>query len=234
MRGGCGQWRNVHADQENLAAFNDDVGFLDIHPARTNGLDLPAFEDNTGLILVFNEVVVKGFFVDRDAHAATDPLKSLFYRIQERRSRMALVEKTVLIEQSAERMFELVDRCEDYPAFLPWCSTTEVKFRDAVKTVATLHINFHAVKSCFTTENTKEFPTLMKIRLVDGPFRRLEGSWRFKVLAENACKIEFQLHYEFSSKLFEKVIGPVFSHIANSFVDAFVQRANQIYGADHG
>jgi hypothetical protein len=100
----------VHADQENLATFDDDVGLLDIHPARTNGLDLPAFEDNTGLILVFNEVVVKGFFVDRDAHAATDPLKSLFYRIQERRSRMALVEKTVLIEQSAERMFELVDR----------------------------------------------------------------------------------------------------------------------------
>ena len=147
---------------------------------------------------------------------------------------MALVEKTVLIEQSAERMFELVDRCEDYPAFLPWCSTTEVKFRDPTKTVATLHINFHSVKSCFTTENSKEFPTLMKIRLVDGPFRRLEGSWRFKVLAENACKIEFQLHYEFSSKLFEKVIGPVFSHIVNSFVDAFVQRANQVYGANNG
>ena len=147
---------------------------------------------------------------------------------------MALVEKTVLIEQSAERMFELVDHCEDYPAFLPWCSTTEVKFRDPTKTVATLHINFHSVKSCFTTENSKEFPTLMKIRLVDGPFRRLEGSWRFKVLAENACKIEFQLHYEFSSKLFEKVIGPVFSHIANSFVDAFVQRANKVYGANNG
>lgn len=146
---------------------------------------------------------------------------------------MALVEKTVLIEQSAERMFELVDRCEDYPVFLPWCSETEVKFRDALKTVATLHINYHSVKSCFTTENLKEYPKLMKIRLVDGPFRRLEGSWHFKPLAENACKIEFQLHYEFSSKLFEKVIGPVFSHIANSFVDAFVYRAAKVYGVSH-
>ena len=71
---------------------------------------------------------------------------------------MALVEKTVLIEQSAERMFELVDRCEDYPAFLPWCSKTEVKFRDAHKTVGTLHINYHSVKSSFTTENEKVFP----------------------------------------------------------------------------
>lgn len=147
---------------------------------------------------------------------------------------MALVEKTVLIEQSAERMFELVDRCEDYPAFLPWCSTTEVKFRDAHKTVGTLHINYHSVKSSFTTENEKVFPQSMLIRLVDGPFRRLEGSWYFKPLAENACKIEFRLHYEFSSKLFEKIIGPVFGHIANTFVDAFVRRAAQVYGASHG
>ncbi|MDD2740719.1 MAG: type II toxin-antitoxin system RatA family toxin [Rhodocyclaceae bacterium] len=147
---------------------------------------------------------------------------------------MAIVEKTVLIEQSATRMYELVDYCEDYPLFLPWCSKTELKFRDELKTVATLHINYHSVKSSFTTQNEKQYPTLMKIQLVDGPFRRLEGSWRFKALAENACKIEFQLHYEFSSKLFEKVIGPVFSHIANTFVDAFVRRATQIDGAKNG
>lgn len=142
---------------------------------------------------------------------------------------MALVEKTVLIEHSAREMFDLVDRCEDYPQFLPWCNRTELKFRDDKKTVATLHINYHAVKSHFTTENDKECPGWMNIRLVDGPFRRLEGAWRFKALAENACKIEFTLHYEFSSKLFEKVIGPVFNHIANTFVDAFVRRAAQVY-----
>lgn len=147
---------------------------------------------------------------------------------------MALVEKTVLIEQSAERMFELVDRCEDYPAFLPWCSQTEVKYRDEQKTVATLHISYHAVKSSFTTENTKVPGRSMNIRLVDGPFRRLEGSWQFKPLAEKACKIEFTLHYEFSSRIFEKIIGPVFSHIANTFVDAFVRRAAQTDGALHG
>lgn len=142
---------------------------------------------------------------------------------------MAMVEKTVLIEHSAQEMFDLVDRCEDYPQFLPWCSRTELKFRDERKTVATLHINYHAVKSHFTTENDKKVPEWMTIRLVDGPFRRLEGSWHFKPLAENACKIEFKLHYEFSSKLFEKVIGPVFNHIANTFVDAFVRRAAQVY-----
>jgi ribosome-associated toxin RatA of RatAB toxin-antitoxin module len=147
---------------------------------------------------------------------------------------MALVEKSVLIGQSAERMFELVDHCEDYPVFLPWCSQTEVKYRNAHKTVATLHINYHSVKTAFTTENDKDHPQSMKILLVDGPFRHLEGSWYFKALAEDACKIEFKLHYDFSSKVFEKVIGPVFSHIANTFVDAFVRRAAQIYGESNG
>lgn len=144
---------------------------------------------------------------------------------------MALVEKSVLIAHSAAQMFDLVDRVEDYPVFLPWCSRTELKFRDAQKTAATLWINYHSVKSHFTTENSKEYPLLMTIRLVDGPFRRLEGLWKFRPLAENACKIEFQLSYEFSSRMFEKVIGPVFSHIANTFVDAFVKRASQVYGA---
>ncbi|HNN08912.1 MAG TPA: type II toxin-antitoxin system RatA family toxin [Azospira sp.] len=144
---------------------------------------------------------------------------------------MAQVEKSVLIEHSAQQMFDLVDRVEDYPQFLPWCSRTELKYRDAHKTAATLYINYLSVKSHFTTENQKETPFLMNIRLVDGPFRRLEGVWRFRPLAENACKIEFQLAYEFSSRMFEKVIGPVFSNIANTFVDAFVKRAAQVYGA---
>lgn len=144
---------------------------------------------------------------------------------------MALVEKSVLIRHSAQQMFDLVDRVEDYPAFLPWCNRTELKFRDAQKTAATLFINYRSVKSHFTTENEKEAPLWMNIRLVDGPFRRLEGRWQFRPLAEDACKIEFQLSYEFSSRMFEKIIGPVFSQIANTFVDAFVKRASEVYGA---
>ncbi len=146
---------------------------------------------------------------------------------------MALVEKSVLIERSAEEMFALVDHVEDYPRFLPWCSQTRVEFRDEKKTVATLHISYLSVKSHFTTENEKEIPLRMSLRLVDGPFRRLEGLWRFKPLAENACKIEFHLSYEFSSKIFEKIIGPVFSQITNTFVDAFVKRADEVYGASN-
>jgi ribosome-associated toxin RatA of RatAB toxin-antitoxin module len=146
---------------------------------------------------------------------------------------MAMVKKSVLIERSSQQMFDLVDRVEDYPQFLPWCSQTHCEFRDERKTVATLHINYRSVKSHFTTENDKESPVSMRITLVDGPFRRLDGLWRFKPLTEQACKIEFQLSYEFSSRMFEKVIGPVFSQIANTFVDAFVKRANDVHGVPH-
>ena len=147
---------------------------------------------------------------------------------------MAIVEKSVLIERSAQQMFDLVENIEDYSKFLPWCARTEVGYRDPARTVATLHINYLSVRSHFTTENHKDYPTAMTIRLVDGPFRRLEGAWRFKPLTENACKIEFVLTYDFSSKMFEKVIGPVFSQITDTFVDAFVRRADTVYGAQHG
>ena len=146
---------------------------------------------------------------------------------------MAIVEKSVLIERSSAEMFNLVENIEDYPKFLPWCAKTEIDYRDAVRTVATLHISYLSVRSHFTTENGKQYPHVMSMRLVDGPFRRLEGQWNFRALSENACKIEFRLAYEFSSKIFEKVIGPVFGQITDTFVDAFVRRADVVYGEKH-
>jgi len=137
----------------------------------------------------------------------------------------------VLVERSPAQMFALVDGVEDYPKFLPWCGGSEVVERSDALTVAILGINYHGIRSQFSTANEKQFPTSMKLRLREGPFRQLEGEWLFKPLGENACKIEFRLHYEFSNKLLEKVLGPVFNHIANTFVDAFVKRADQVYAA---
>ena len=56
------------------------------------------------------------------------------------------------------------------------------------------------------------------------------GIGHFTALRSDACKIEFDLRYEFSSKLLEHLIGPVFSKITNSFVDAFCERAEVVYG----
>jgi len=142
---------------------------------------------------------------------------------------MATVEKTVLVAHSAEQMFQLVDCVEDYPAFLPWCGGSSVVDKSENVVHATVHINYHHIKQSFTTENNRKPPHQIDITLQDGPFRHLDGCWRFIPLSDSACKIEFRLHYEFSSKLLEKLVGPVFHYIANSFVDAFIHRAEKVY-----
>ena len=144
---------------------------------------------------------------------------------------MAQVNKTVLVGFSAAQMYALVDAVEQYPEFLPWCGGIDLIQRDDVTTTATLHIAYHGIKQQFTTENKKTYPSLMEIRLKDGPFKHLEGLWKFIALSDTACKIEFQLNYEFSNGLLERIIAPVFSHIANTFVDGFVTRAEQVYAS---
>lgn len=144
---------------------------------------------------------------------------------------MAEIQKTALVEFSAEQMFKLVDTVEDYPEFLPWCGGTAVEPQSDSVTHATVKIDYHHVKHSFTTENTRHPPDLIEMTLLDGPFEHLDGHWRFISLSENACKIEFRLHYTFSHKLLEKLVGPVFYMIANSFVEAFIDRAEAVYGA---
>ncbi|BBP00450.1 type II toxin-antitoxin system RatA family toxin [Sulfuriferula nivalis] len=144
---------------------------------------------------------------------------------------MALVNKSVLVGHSAQQMFDLVDQVEHYPEFLPWCGGSEIKSREGDEMVAAIHIDYMHIKQSFSTRNINTPPNLIQMQLLDGPFKQLDGEWRFKVLNEEACKIEFVLHYEFSSKLLDTVLGPVFSYIANSFVEAFIQRAEKVYGA---
>lgn len=142
---------------------------------------------------------------------------------------MAMVEKAVLVPYSAEQMFALVDNVADYPKFLPWCGGASVAEPVGDTVQATVHINYHHIKHSFTTENTRQRPARIDMKLKEGPFRQLDGSWHFVPLSDSACKIELQLHYEFSSRLLEGALGPVFHYIANNFVDAFVHRAEQIY-----
>ena len=143
---------------------------------------------------------------------------------------MAQVEKSVLVEHPSQAMFSLVDAVEEYPRFLPWCGGTEVKWRDDLTTVATIYINYMGVRQSFTTENRKSPHTEMILSLQEGPFAHLHGHWHFHALGETACKIEFRLSYSFSSHLLEKALTPVFNHIANTFVDAFITRADSLYG----
>jgi len=143
---------------------------------------------------------------------------------------MADVQKTVLIRHSAEQMFDLVTDVADYPNFLPWCGGVEVGQHDEHSMEAKIHINFKGIKQHFATRNVHTRPTTIDMEFMDGPFKKFTGYWRFTPLRADACKIEFALHYEFSNIILEKIIGPVFSHIAHTFVDSFVKLADQRYG----
>ena len=126
-------------------------------------------------------------------------------------------------------MFSLVDRIEDYPLFFPWCGGTKVLERNIDITRASILIKYSGVTQSFTTQNTKHYPDRIDLKLIDGPFKVLEGYWVFHKINDEACSIEFHLHYEFSNFILDKLISPIFSQIANTFVDGFVAQADKIY-----
>ena len=142
---------------------------------------------------------------------------------------MQRVRKSVLVPYSAAAMFELVDRVELYPQFLPWCAAAQVQETRPDGKTARIDIHYRGVRAHFTTDNANRAGESIVITLRDGPFRQLNGEWRFLPLAPDACKVELELRYEFATELLERVVGPVFSHIANTFIDAFVRRAEAVY-----
>jgi len=144
---------------------------------------------------------------------------------------MIAVDRSALVAHSAQKMYALVADVESYPQFLPWCDRAVVSVSEPGRTVATLHINFRGLKKEFTTENFNRPEARIDMRLVSGPFRRLEGSWAFTALSENACKVEFSLRYQFANTLVEKIAGPAFNDIMDTFVDAFVRRADEKFGS---
>lgn len=150
---------------------------------------------------------------------------------------MKHVKKSVLLWYSPHEMYTLVTAVADYPAFLPWCERAEVIARDAAGMTARLHLHYAGVRHAFTTRNLHVPDRSVDVDLVDGPFSLLDGIWNFLPLAKPgqadaaACKIEFELRYAFSSRALEAVLSPVFDRVANTLVDSFVRRAEQVYGA---
>jgi len=145
---------------------------------------------------------------------------------------MPIVSRSVIVSHSAERMFELVDRAEDYPGFLPWCAGVTLYERSETVTHARLDIDYKGLKSHIATRNTKRAPEHMHLAFSDGPFERLEGEWHFHALGEQGCRVALSLDYAFSNRAIEVVLGPVFNHIATTFVERFVARADALAAAE--
>jgi ribosome-associated toxin RatA of RatAB toxin-antitoxin module len=143
---------------------------------------------------------------------------------------VATVKKSALILYSAAEMYALVSDIEAYPQFLPWCRSTQILSRSEDEVRAVIEMVKGRVHKSFSTINRMQHHKMIDIRLLEGPFRRLEGYWRFDPLRADASKVSLDMEFEFASPLVRMAVEPVFKQIANSLVDAFCKRAVDRYG----
>ncbi|MFM6991165.1 MAG: type II toxin-antitoxin system RatA family toxin [Rhodoferax sp.] len=146
---------------------------------------------------------------------------------------MKTVTKSVLLWYSPEEMYALVTDVARYPEFLPWCDRAAVLSQDDAGVTAEVGIAFSGIRQSFTTRNTHTPPNEVKMALVQGPFSNLDGQWTFLPVgdgSERACKVQLSLRYGFDNAVLGRLVGPVFDKIAATLVDAFVKRAQSVYG----
>lgn len=140
------------------------------------------------------------------------------------------IEQSALLPYPREKVFDLVDAIEDYPAFLPWCSGTDVDRSRPPVVVATIHVAFKGLRTSFTTRNTHVRPERIDMTLEDGPFTALDGGWVFEPLGEEACKVRFLLRYRMRGGILGRALKPVFASIVGTMVDAFTAEAARRHG----
>lgn len=143
---------------------------------------------------------------------------------------MPVVSRNALVMYSVEQMYQLVNDVLAYPQFLPDCSDSKILEQETNKMKAALLVSKGGLTKWFTTENTLIENKQVLLNLIDGPFKRLQGSWSFTPLSDEACKISLELDYEFSSKVFDLAFGRIFNGLTNNMVQAFSQRAKEVYG----
>ncbi len=149
---------------------------------------------------------------------------------------MKQVNKSVLLWYSPSEMYRLVTGVAQYPQFLPWCDRAEVLTEHEDGVTARLGLAFAGLRHSFTTRNHHEADRMVRVELVEGPFSTLEGTWHFLPLGEpgpggrQACKVTLDLRYAFAGRALDLALSPVFDRVANTLMDAFVSRAQAVYG----
>ncbi len=142
---------------------------------------------------------------------------------------MKRIARSAIVAHSAEQVYALVEDIGSYPRFLPWCTEATILEKNG-RVKARITAALRGLRQTFTTSNENRPAEAIDMRLVEGPFKRFEASWRFAPLGEHACRIEFTMQYEFSSRVLALVLDPLFDRIADTMVDAFARRADAVYG----
>jgi ribosome-associated toxin RatA of RatAB toxin-antitoxin module len=144
---------------------------------------------------------------------------------------MSHIQRSALVHYSAEEMYYLVNNVADYASFLPWCRSSAIESETNSEMIASVEIAKGVLNKTFTTRNQLQKGQRIDLELVDGPFKKLSGSWQFDALkTDNACKVSLDLEFEFDNVMMSIAAKPIFTQIANSLVDSFCKRAVVVYG----
>lgn len=153
----------------------------------------------------------------------------LFVRCVTMGNAMPQISRTALVPYSAEQMYQLVNDVQSYPEFIPGCTGSRVLESGPTQMTAAVDVSKAGISKTFTTRNTLTSNQSILMHLVDGPFKTLMGGWKFTPLSAEACRIEFQLDFEFTNKLIELAFGRIFKELASNMVQAFTTRAKEVY-----
>jgi len=139
------------------------------------------------------------------------------------------IRRSALVTFSPEQMFDLVIDVERYPQFLPWVAGAVLHERSENDLRATMEMQRSGVRERFTTRNEFQRPSFMTMKLVEGPFRLLEGRWTFTAIGEAGTRVELEMRFEFASSMVALLFGKSFEESCGRLIDAFVARARQLH-----
>ena len=146
---------------------------------------------------------------------------------------MASIERSALVNYSAQAMYDLVNDVASYPAFMDGCYGAEVIEQTDASMLATLQLRKAGVQVNLTTSNKLTPHSRIEMHLQDGPFKSLRGLWSFTALSDDACKVSLDLHFEFSSRSLGLAASSLFSGVASNLVESLCKRANEVLSEEH-
>ena len=138
---------------------------------------------------------------------------------------MNVVNQSEDINVNVSLIFDLINNVDKYSSFLPWCSNSSILSNSSSEMTAEIEIAGKPITWKFKTKNNYKINEIIKIKLVDGPFKNLEGYWKFNSIDDHNTSVSLYLEYEFNSKIIELSLKPIFTGIMSSILDSFISEA---------
>ncbi len=186
-------------------------------------------------LLLFSEMLLPSLHIEWVWRLAAADSALLCYDIAlllviMRLDSMPKIARSALVMFPAQAMYDLVNDVESYPQFLPWCENARILRKEGAQVDAALMVVKGRIRQEFSTTNQMDYGKSIHMELLDGPFSHLSGTWNFKPLGPEGCKVSLEMDFEVSSSLLKATLGPMFGQVMNTMVDAFSRRAEKVYG----